>query len=199
MVPHLLDLETVILTPRTVFRRFREGEGAALYELLQNNYNRLSEHFFAISQSIHKVSDAEYWARTKLAHWLTHKEFFYAIWDKTSAKLIGFIGLEKINWDIPKAKIVFLMDKDFSQKGIMTEVLTQLVAFAFEEMRMEKLAIITGMDNYPAQRLARKCGFMREGDLRSEFRKPTGEMFDIMLFGLSLNAYEKYTRPTQGT
>lgn len=45
------------------------------------------------------------------------------------------------------------------------------------------------MDNVASQRLARKCGFRREGDLRSDYRRPSGELADTMLFGLTRPEY----------
>jgi RimJ/RimL family protein N-acetyltransferase len=67
----------------------------------------------------------------------------------------------------------------------MTEVLLQIIRFCFEQLKFEKISIRVESDNYPAQRLVRKCGFQREGDLRAEFRKPSGELIDLMVFGLT--------------
>lgn len=192
MQHHLLDLETAILTSRTVFRRFREGEGKNFFKLFQDNHSRISDYFGGLTMTLNSEADAEFWIRKKLANWLLRKEYYFGIWDKRSAELIGFICLVNIEWDLPKGEVQFFIDKDFAKKGIMTEVLKRLTAFAFDQVKMQKLTIKTAMEYYPPQRLARKCGFNREGDLRSELRKPSGEIMDVMLFGLSFTTYEKY-------
>lgn len=189
---HLLDLETAILTPRTVFRRLREGEGKQFYHFLRRNQSWMQDYFENLRQPVSSETAAEFWVREKLANWLTQREYFFGIWDKKSADLIGFITLTQIDWHLPKAEIQFLIDKEHAQQGIMTEVLKRLTSFAFDQLRMQKLSIHTPMEYHPPQRLARNCGFNREGDLRSEWRKPSGEIMDVMLFGLSFNAYEKY-------
>jgi RimJ/RimL family protein N-acetyltransferase len=189
---HLLDIETALLTERTVFRRVREGEGAAFYKMFQNNYVRLKDFFWILSEKVNTEADCEMWVRDRLAAWLRSEAYFFGIWDKDSAKLIGFISLENVDWSIPRSEVEFFIDKDYAQQGIMTEVLNKLVDFAFDQLKMQKIAIRTAMEYYPPQRLARKCGFNREGDLRAEYRRPSGEMMDIMLFGLSYTTYEKY-------
>lgn len=189
---HLLDIETALLTNRTVFRRLREGEGSTFYKLFQHNYVRLKDYFWDLSEKVNSEAGCEFWVRDRLAAWLRHEAYFFGVWDKDSAQLIGFITLENIDWSIPRSEVQFFIDKDFAQQGIMTEVLNKLVEFAFDQLKMQKLAIRAAMEYYPPQRLARKCGFNREGDLRAEYRKPSGEMMDIMLFGLSFTTYEKY-------
>jgi RimJ/RimL family protein N-acetyltransferase len=189
---HLLDIETALLTERTVFRRVREGEGAAFYKLFQENRVRLKDYFWTLSAQVNTEPACELWVRKKLADWLKNEAYFFGIWDKNTALLIGFISLEKVDWSLPRAEVEFFIDKKHGQKGIMTEVLNQLIEFAFDQLKMQKLALRTAMEYYPPQRLARKCGFNREGDLRAEYRKPSGEMMDVMLFGLAFTTYEKY-------
>lgn len=189
---HLLHIETALLTERTVFRRCREGEGAAFYQLFQRNHGRLQDYFWELSTRLTSENRCEWWVRDRLAAWLRREAYFFGVWDKETANLIGFIALEQVDWQIPRAEIQFFIDREFEQQGIMTEVLNRLVGFAFEQLKMQKLAIRTAMEYFPPQRLARKCGFNREGDLRAEHRRPSGEMMDVMLFGLSFTTYEKY-------
>ena len=78
-----------------------------------------------------------------------------------------------------------------SSKGIMTEVLLVTIRFAFTQLKLEKISLRTAMDNYASQRLARKCGFRREGDLRADFKKTSGEIIDVMVLGLTKAEWEK--------
>jgi RimJ/RimL family protein N-acetyltransferase len=74
-------------------------------------------------------------------------------------------------------------------QGLMTEALRVVQPFAFKQLVLEKLLLRTAMENVASQRLARKCGFRREGDLRGDFRKLSGELIDTMLFGLTRSEY----------
>jgi len=186
-----LQAETALLTRRTVVRRFRENDGEAFFSLVQNNHSRLHDYFPDMAKAIHNPLEAEWHVRQWLADWLQLRAFNFAIWEKEVADIIGFIQLKRIDWEIPRAEVSFFIDRDYENQGLMTEALEHLVQFAFWEADLEKLIVRTPMDNYPSQRLVRKVGFQREGDLRADMRLPTGELVDVMLFGLSKITYEK--------
>ncbi len=185
MQPHLFDIDTVLLTNRTVIRRFREGDGAGFFELLQDNSAVLSDEFAALLEEAGDKERAEAYVRRSLSDWLLHRHFIFGMWDNKSAKQIGLLGLLHPDWSVPKAELTCFIHRDYNRKGIMTECLTALLRFGFQQLLLEKIYVQTAMDNYPAQRLVRKCGFRREGDLRFERKKPTGEFVDVMLLALT--------------
>ena len=191
MQSNLLDIDTAILTRRTVVRRFREKEGKALFELIDVNRTRLMNHLPHLLDSLHDQERAEFFVRQALAGWLLQETYSFGIWEHDTAKLIGIIRIQNVDWKLAYGEMDFFVDHDFSGKGIMTEVLIAVIRFAFQQLNLEKIAIKTEMDNYATQRLARKAGFSREGDLRSAGRKPTGEWLDLMLFGVTRNEFNK--------
>jgi len=185
----LFNIDTAILTSRTLIRRFREGDGAAFYDLIQDNYSYIEDHFPKMMKSVTDADTAEIFIRTKIANWLLQEEFTFGIWDNDSTKLIGYVHFLKIDWSIPKTEIGYFIHQNQSGKGLMTEVVARMVQYGFLQLKLNKLILKTLQDNYASQRLARKVGFRREGDLRHEFRKPTGALFDIMAFGLTKEEY----------
>lgn len=188
---HLLSVDTALLTKRVVVRRFRENDGEQLYDLLQDNRVYLEDAFPSTLNENSSKEKSEWYVRVRFAKWLLQEEYCFGVWDNDSAKLIGFIRLFRIDWHIPKAEVGFFIDRDFSSKGIMTEVLSVIIRFAFKQLKLEKISLRTAMDNYASQRLARKCGFRREGDLRADFKKTSGEIIDVMVLGLTKAEWEK--------
>jgi RimJ/RimL family protein N-acetyltransferase len=191
MKAELFNIDTALLTSRTVVRRFRESEGENFYELIQNNQTLLIDHFPHMVQRLADKEIAEFYIREKLVEWLQHREFVFGVWNKESAKMIGYISLFEIDWEVPSARVTYFIDREHSGKGIMTEALWAVVRFAFQQLKMEKLYSRMAADNFASQRLARKCGFRREGDLRSAFRKYTGDLIDLILLGLTRAEFEK--------
>ena len=181
----LFQAETALLTARAVVRRFREGDGAALYELVDNNRSYLSDYFSHVLHATPDKETAEQYVREKMAAWLLQREYCFGIWENRSAQLIGQVQLTSIDWGIPRAELSFFLDQSFQGKGMMTEALQAVIRFAFTQLFIEKLSLPTSMENYDMHRIARKCGFRREGDLRSEMRKGGGDYVDVMLFGLT--------------
>jgi len=190
MRENLFKIETALISRRTVVRRFREGEGEALYQLVQQNSRAAREQIPGFIDSIQDIGSAEEFARRKLAAWLLQKEFSFAVWDKDSTQLIGLISIHRIDWSVPAADLRFILDERFQGQGIMTEAVRVIIDFTFRQLHLEKLSIRTEMDNYPAQRLLRKLGFQREGDLRHGRRKKAGELVDLMLFGLLASTFK---------
>jgi RimJ/RimL family protein N-acetyltransferase len=191
MKARLFNIDTVILTKRTVVHRFRENDGKAFFDLVLDNKSWIEDHLPKTVKAVTSASAGEVFIRQKLSDWLLQQEYAFGVWEEESAKLIGYIRVFNINWDVPKGEIGYFVDRKFSKKGFMTEALTSIIHFSFQQLKLEKLVLRTAMDNYPSQRLARKCGFRREGDLRSEFKKPSGEIIDLMLFGFTKSEYEK--------
>ena len=186
----LFTLDTALLTTRCVVRRFREGDGKAFYRLIDDNRDHLLDHFpFLVAEAGQNRAKAEGFVRRALAAWLLQQRYAFAIWDNETTDLIGFIQLADVEWDIPKAEVHYFLDREQVEKGIMTEVLARVVRFAFKQLELEKLYVLTLSDNYGSHRLVRRIGFSREGDLRNEFRKPGGGLVDVIRFGLSRETY----------
>ena len=191
MQPHLFQVDTALVTPRTVVRRFRENEGEAMYNLVAENTHRIYDYFPETLESVSSKDTGEAFVRRKIAEWLLQNEYAFGVWEHKNARLIGFLRIFNINWGVPAGELAFFIDKSYEGKGIMTEVVQAALRFIFEELNIEKLRLRTATDNYATQRLARKCGFRREGDLRAEFRRPSGELIDVMLFGYTKAEFEK--------
>ncbi len=185
MKAELYNVDTALITDHTVVRRFRENEGVLLYPLIADNYTRLGEHFSVTLHQITSKEQTEFFVRKKIASWILQEEYNFGIWEKDTAKLIGFIRIFNIDWNIPKGEIDFFIDRDYTQMGTMTEVLQAINDFGFHQLKLEKLKLTISIDNQSAQRLARKCQYRREGDLRSEMKKENGEIIDVMVFGLT--------------
>lgn len=189
MQPQLFNIDTALITNRLTIRRFREGDGLALYDLVQQNQSLIQEHLPVLADEITHPERSEAFVRRKMAAWLLQEEFVMSIWRNDEADLVGLIGLTDFDWYIPKAEVNYFLDHRQVGKGLMTESMARLIPFAFKQLGLEKISLRALADNNASQRLARKVGFRREGDLRAEHRKLAGGLVDIALFGLTREEY----------
>jgi hypothetical protein len=58
----------------------------------------------------------------------------------------------------------------------------EMAAWAFDELRLARLELTTAPDNEGSQRVARRCGFVEEGRLRSHLEFKGGRR-DTVVFG----------------
>ncbi len=187
MVDKILNIETVLITRRTVVRRFRELEGASLFELCRTNAGLLQDVHPTVLPDFQNVEAAEIFVRRGLASWLLQESYHFAIWDKDSASMIGYVAFDPMHWELPKARLRGFIGTSQQASGLMTEVLETLIPIGFLQIGLAKISLEVGAENVAAHRLARRMGFVREGDLRGEYRKVSGEPVDVTLFGLTSN------------
>jgi RimJ/RimL family protein N-acetyltransferase len=69
-------------------------------------------------------------------------------------------------------------------RGVTTRALRLLCRHALDDLRLERLELITDPDNRASQRVAEKAGFQREGVLRSHLVHPDGRRRDTVMFSL---------------
>jgi RimJ/RimL family protein N-acetyltransferase len=67
---------------------------------------------------------------------------------------------------------------------VTTVALRLLCQYTLEELKIERLELITDPDNRASQRVAEKVGFRPEGVLRSHVPHPDGRRRDSLMFSL---------------
>ncbi len=69
-------------------------------------------------------------------------------------------------------------------RGTTTRALRRLCRYGIDELQLERLDLMTDVENLASQRVAEKVGFRREGVLRSHLRHPDGQRRDSVFFSL---------------
>ncbi len=101
---------------------------------------------------------------------------------ETQEKL-GNMGLKIINQDAKIAEIGYLLKQDAHGKGYITEAITLLKQFAFDELQMNKLVAYCSTENIPSYKSLERSGFLREGCLRQN-TCVSGRYVDDFAYGL---------------
>ena len=96
----------------------------------------------------------------------------------------GLIGLLSIDRKNSKAEFYISMgDCNFKGKGVATEASKQLLWFAFDTLKLNRVYLFTEKDNIPAQKLFEKVGFRREGLLVNDICM-NGRFIDRFAYGI---------------
>ncbi len=106
----------------------------------------------------------------------------FAVEDERS-QLVGNVGLSRLIWRDKRGEVFYWTAADARGKGIATRALGLLSRWAFEELGIERLELLTVPENVASQRVAMRVGYKREGFLRS-VRETTGGRVDLVLFSL---------------
>lgn len=107
-----------------------------------------------------------------------------AVVDATDPDLVlGATSLYDVDTDQARAAVGYWLAPDARGHGIATRSLRMLAAWAVDELTVARLELACAPDNVASQRVAERCGFVREGVLRSHIRFKDGRR-DSVMYGL---------------
>ena len=79
-------------------------------------------------------------------------------------KIIGLIGLNNIVWgSFYSCFLGYKLDRDYLNRGYMTQAVNSIVEFAFSELRLHRIEANIMPRNGASLRVMKKCGFEEEG------------------------------------
>ena len=94
----------------------------------------------------------------------------FAIVDADGA-LLGLALAPRIESKGHTVELGYLVAPEARGRGIATEALRLLTDWAFRELAAERIELKIAAENPASQRVAERCGYVREGVLRSTYFK----------------------------
>ena len=97
--------------------------------------------------------------------------------------LVGSGGFNKIDLVNEWAEIGYWLDTSHQGKGIMTESVTAMINYGFDELHLHRIRIRCDSLNSKSKGIPERLGFTLEGVLRED-HKYDGEFSDGLIYGL---------------
>ncbi len=188
----LVNIAPEIETLRTILKKYKAGDGKIFYQVIDKNRNRMLDSFPIMLSNTHDEFSAEYYIRKKIEEWDEQSAFNFGIWLKGTGEYAGHISVKNIDWIIPRGEIAYVISGEHEGKGIMTEALTAIIKFSFENLLMSRLFLRVLTANVRSYELAERCGFLREGTLRKDHKTYDGELVDLYYYGMTREDYKKF-------
>jgi len=155
-------------------------DAPALYGFLASNENEL-RRFFPITLEKNKTLKAtENYILDKSKEVKLKKEYTFAV--KNNNTPIGLLILKNLNWELKRGEIAYCIDKSFQGRGLITEALKKVTAFAFNDLSLKTLEIIVYSENKASVRVAEKCGYKWTRTLLKAFSPGNEEPLDMELY-----------------
>ncbi len=98
-------------------------------------------------------------------------------------KVVGRIGIYKINNINKIGEIGYWIAENQQGKGIVTKCCKGLINFCFNELHLNRIEIICGTENYKSQIIPQRLGFTKEGVIR-QGALVHNKFIDLCLFSL---------------
>src|SRR4051794_35891015 len=81
--------------------------------------------------------------------------------------VLGGASLNNVDLGQGRAAVGYWLAPHARGRGVATHAVRLLAGWAFDDLRVARLELTCGPDNRASQRVAERCGFTREGVLRS--------------------------------
>ena len=155
----------------------------AYFQLVQKNRKRLEDFFAGTVSRTETLEDTKIFL-SEITQRAREKTYFpYIIEDNISNRIVGFLDIKNIDWNIPKGELGCYIDEDYASKGIATKAFRTFCGFCFSQHGFEKLFLRTHHSNISARRVAENGGFELEGTIRRDYKTTSGELVDLLYYG----------------
>ena len=122
-----------------------------------------------------------------LKHWTTEYEkddyYHWMVVLKELGEPIGSISVVNQRDDIAEAEIGYCIGKAWWHQGIMTEALTAVMDYLFDEVGMNRIEAKHDVNNPHSGAVMKKCGMRYEGTSRQSDRNNQG-ICDLVTYGI---------------
>ena len=107
----------------------------------------------------------------------------WAVTIKDRKKCIGIMGFYRTQPENYRTELGYMILPEYHNKGYVTEAVTTLLNFAFNELKFNSIQAIIDPKNLASERVLLKNGFSKEGHLHeNEFFN--GAFFDSVIYSL---------------
>ena len=171
-------------TRRLILRQPRMKDAKDLIDNI-NNLN-VSKYLLVVPYP-YTVKDARWWINhcKEKERERPRTSYGFNIELKSERRIIGGIGISKIDARQGTADIGYWIGEDYWRKGIVTEAATRLIDFGFKKLKLRRIQAAIFVENEASQGLARSLGFQYEGRLRKACKaKSTGKIHDEFIYAL---------------
>ena len=104
---------------------------------------------------------------------------------RASGQPLGAIGIGEIDLRLRSASIGYWLAAEARGHGYVSSAVRALARWAFETLGLARLQLTTDPANLASQRVAERCGFLKEGQLRSHMLVlHSRERRDSLVYGL---------------
>ena len=174
-----------ITTPRLLLRPPCIADSSIVNAGIKESFHQLNK-WMPWAQQPQSLEDTELFVRQSVANWIVQKNeepwLPIFIFDRTTQEFIGATGYHHLQWDVPCLEMGYWIRASKSGNGLMTEAVNALTRYAFEELRVRRVAITCDAQNIPSQKIALRLGFRHEATLTQNRVMVDGTISDTFIF-----------------
>jgi len=173
-----------IITKRLILRPLENKDCNSLIENLNNLH--VSKWLLVVPYP-YKIKDAKWWVNHTKRQWKDKdkKDFNFGIELKEEKKVIGGIGLTKVDKFNGTAEVGYWLGENYWRMGYGSEALEVILKLAFNKLKLRRITAGVFEGNPSSGKLLEKFGATYEGMKRKSHRcKADGKIKSEIIYGL---------------
>lgn len=158
----------------------KDSDAEEIYKAIDSNRNYLKKWLPWVEDS-RTIEDARGFIEAANKQFESNNGFQAVIWYRGEfAGLIGYHGMDLENKSV---SIGYWIKEELSGRGIMTKACNEMVDYAFNELRLNRVEIRCGRKNYKSRAIPERLGFTKEGIIR-EAEWLYDHYIDLVVYGI---------------
>ena len=163
-------------------RPVRLDDAEALYEAVRESIPEVSP-WLPWCHENYAIDETREFLSSRVNPNQTEEAYSFGIFDQTSQKFLGGVGINFINRVHQIANLGYWVRSSATGKGVASKATRLVAGFGFAELGLQRIEIIAAVSNIPSQRVAEKAGAVRECVARQRLLIH-GERLDAVVFSL---------------
>jgi RimJ/RimL family protein N-acetyltransferase len=109
----------------------------------------------------------EKWARVYEDAWRDGSRAGFAVRDARDGTVLGFVAFVRLDADAREGEAGYVVAPAARGRGVAARSLRLLTDWGFRELALERIELRIDTENELSERVAERCGYVRDGVLRS--------------------------------
>lgn len=161
-------------------RLFQPGDAEHLHAAVRESLAELSP-WMGWCHPEYSLAEASQWVGAQQDLARQGREYAFGVW--RDGQLVANCGINQINTANRFANLGYWVRTSAMGQGVARAAVRLVSEHAFRETDILRLEIVCAVGNVRSQRVAQKCGAVREGVLRNRLVLPSGPS-DAVMFSL---------------
>jgi ribosomal-protein-serine acetyltransferase len=179
-----------IIAPGIILRATTLEDATEMYAVVERNRTHLAQWLAWVSQT-RDAGDIEIFLAGALDGARRGSNITCVI--VRDEKMVGAIGLHRLDSPERCAEIGYWLAKDASGHGIMTQAVQSMMVYAFTQRRIHRLELLAAVGNARSRKVAERLGMAHEATLRERLHV-NGRFHDVALYARLAQDGERATR-----
>jgi len=174
-----------MITEDFIIDQLKSTDAHQLYQFMVDNNERLHKFFPVTLSGNETIEKSIEYIALKEKEIQEKSNFTFALRERNTQNIAGLIIIKKIDWTKKQGEFAYCIGATQEGKGLITFAVKELSKYAFHELELKTLQIISHKSNLGSVKVAEKCGFIWKRTLLNEFTPTNEKPLDMELYELT--------------